>query len=109
MSIIFNPVKVSRFDIPVRCTDIWFTGDNGTTIVFSYVTYKLERYDLNIVGTFMWHLCDGNHSIEDIANIIGKLAQDGLNEGQEIIDYCIEFIQTLQDYGVIYIDNSHEL
>jgi hypothetical protein len=109
MSIIFDAVKVSGSDIPVKRTDIWSTGDNGRTVVFSYAIYNLEKYDLDPVGTFMWHLCDGSNSIERIASVIGKLVQRQSGEEQKIIENCIEFIQRLQDHGLIYIGNSCEL
>ena len=101
-------MEISKSDVPIRCTDIWSTDNNGTTIIFSYANYDLRRYDLNLAGTFVWNLCDGDHSIEDIAELIGRLFGQRLSE-QEAIDLCISSIQSFQNSGLVFIGNHHEL
>jgi len=37
-----------------------------------YDTEKDEVHSLNITATSVWICCDGKHSIEEIANVVGK-------------------------------------
>ncbi len=60
---------------PVRLSQLW--KDNGTVTIMSDATLKIETIHLNEIGSRIWCLCDGEHSIQDICRkIYEELAPD---------------------------------
>lgn len=57
-----------------------------------------NAYEINEVGVSIWALCDGEHTLEQIAAVIGQEYE--IPENTALSD-CREFIDTLNEQGLL--------
>lgn len=66
--------------------------DSGTVILL----LSGMMHQLNLVGGMIWQLCDGEHTVEDIAMSLGR--EFDVAE-EEVTDDVIEFVNELTERG----------
>ena len=66
--------------------------DSGTVILL----LSGMMHQLNLVGGMIWQLCDGDHTIEDIADVLGK--EFDVSRA-EVTDDIVDFVTDLTDRG----------
>jgi hypothetical protein len=57
-----------------------------------------QAYEIDEVGLSIWELCDGNHSVEEIAEL---LTQEYDVEYTRALEDCQEFIGNLMDWSLL--------
>jgi 2-keto-3-deoxy-L-rhamnonate aldolase RhmA len=62
-----------------------------------------EIYELTALPYYVWLLCDGEHTVGEIAEIMSKDVQVELNE---VIEPLIRSIESLSEVGLINLDAS---
>jgi hypothetical protein len=76
----------------------FITMDDGRSMIYIPRTGRIKK--LNVTGTAILKLCDGNHSLEDIAIQIKAQFED--TEESEIKSDIISYINVLKEEGILY-------
>jgi hypothetical protein len=112
-------IRISREQwlksIPIRITNEYYENDDGTTTILVEIEYKgfigkllkifsitpppkYKRIVLDRIGSIVWKMCDGKHSVEDIIKKLMK--ETGLSRRNiELATY--NYIKTLIMKGLI--------
>jgi hypothetical protein len=69
-------------------------GDEAIAVNFQNAFF----YHLDEVGSFIWNLCDGRHTVRQISD---ALVEEYEVEPGEAARDCLEFIQELVDQGLL--------
>lgn len=92
---------------PFRLTQLWRDNENGTITVISDAKLEVEITHLNKMGSRIWRLCDGNHSIRDICErIFAGLGSDGPSFGTFVDDTCSFLINFKERWLISWQDTK---
>ncbi|MBF0567496.1 MAG: cobalamin-dependent protein [Nitrospirae bacterium] len=92
---------------PFRLTELWHEDkESGTVVVFSDLNLSLSSQQLNEIGSFIWKLLDGKHSVRDIALSILSECEGEKPEYQSVRDDVIAFVGQLRDKGLVQWDDG---
>ena len=79
----------------------WKKLGNHTLILDSRV--NKEAHHLNEIGSSIWSLCDGNHSVEDITKILSKTYNVS---SKVLLDDVKDYIANLRSLSLL--EDNHE-
>lgn len=101
---------------PKKCDGVEWDGDSSESLKVyarykkSYLVRLLSRFieipdersfRFNALGAMVWELCDGNHSVEEIKNIILKRSK---GDEKDIEKRLIRFINRLSANDLITLE-----
>lgn len=103
--------------IPIPCESLKSETDpTGLVTIFienkgffHYLAQKflkkpaISQIHLDKMGSFIWLLIDGNHSIYEIAKNVKEHFGE---EAEPLYNRLVQYVRTLEDYGFIYIKNQ---
>ncbi|HLZ62476.1 MAG TPA: PqqD family protein [Ktedonosporobacter sp.] len=64
----------------------------------NYLTRYNETYELDEVGLRIWELCDGSHTVEEIAEILTKEYDVAY---EKVLADCQEYVEDLTAKGLL--------
>jgi hypothetical protein len=108
--------------IPIRITNEYYENEDGSTTILVEIEYKgfigkllkifsitpppkYKRIVLDRIGSIVWKMCDGKHSIEDI---IKKLVKETGLSRRNIELAIYNYIKTLIMKGLIELKIPNE-
>lgn len=79
---------MSKIFYPIKLTDLWFYDEiNGNINLYSDKDLRLNNFQLNKVGSYIWENCSGEYSNEVIASkLFDKLEGEKPNLNELLID-----------------------
>ncbi len=104
-----NDLKVPKIFFPSRISELWFEEDDQSVNLFSDKRLRLTKYKLNEIGSFIWRLCDGEHSNDEIARSVFESLEGekpALDEVQADVD---EYLASLRDSDLVNWDGEEKL
>ncbi|MDR3548189.1 MAG: PqqD family peptide modification chaperone [Candidatus Pacebacteria bacterium] len=89
---------------PRRLSELWISKPNDSVLVMSDARLSLEQFHLNGVAGLVWKFCDGQHSVDDIANEIAYVCKDSTPNKAVLVCEIVEFLNAIHDQGLILLD-----
>ncbi len=95
---------------PKRLSDMWRVDpQDGSTAILSDASLALSRFRLDEVGSFIWRLCDGTRTVDEIAKEVAA-ACDGLTPPREtVVSDTVRLLQSLRTNGLIAWDGDRRV
>jgi pyrroloquinoline quinone biosynthesis protein D len=79
---------------PKRAFDVRFQSVRGRHLLVQ----RNQAFELDPVGVRIWELCDGTHTLQEMAGTIASEYDISSEQAQEDL---VEFLQDLQNKGLI--------
>ena len=92
---------------PRRLSDMWhgYAGED-TVSVLSDAAVSLREFTLDEVGAFIWRLCDGSKSVDEIATEVAAACDGDTPPYETVVDDTIRLLQSLREEGLIAWDGD---
>lgn len=86
--------------IPKKLSCLWKIQSKSITIL-SDVNLSLNKYCLDEIGGFIWKLCDGRNTVDDIAKCLESKCKRAVPSHNTVVNDIYTLLQSLQAEGLI--------
>lgn len=100
MSLIFYPKKLS---------ELWYFDEKGNIALFSDKDLRLQNFNLNDIGSFIWKNCSGKLSNREIASKLYNELEGEKPILSDIFSDVNSYLIELKENGLVNWDSEDEL
>lgn len=86
---------------PVRLSELWYFDEEGNINLFSDKDLRLNNFNLNDIGSFIWQNCSGEISNEEIASNLHQELEGEKPLFSDIISDVNEYLIELKENGLV--------
>ncbi len=94
---------------PVRLSELWYFDEIGNINLFSDKDLRLQNFNLNDVGSFIWKNCTGEFSNVEIASKLLIEIEGEKPAISDILSDVNEYLIELKENGLVNWDSENEL
>ena len=92
---------MSRNFYPVRLSELWYFDEEGNINLFSDKDLRLNNFNLNDIGSFIWQSCSGELSNEEIALKLYGILEGDKPPISEIVADVNKYLIELKENGLV--------
>lgn len=94
---------------PVRLTELWFQNESRDVILFSDKDLLLSNFQMNDVGSFIWKLCDGEHSNQEIAQKLWSVIEGERPSMESVLGDVNSYLSRLKESDLVNWETNLDL
>jgi len=94
---------------PVRLSELWYYGENGNINLFSDTDLRLNNFNLDETGSFIWENCTGKLSNKEISSKLYDELEGQKPLKEDVLTDVNEFLYELKQNGLVNWENENEL
>jgi radical SAM superfamily enzyme YgiQ (UPF0313 family) len=97
----------SNGSCPKRLSDMWRADtQDGSTAILSDASVSLGSFRLDEIGSFVWQLCDGTKTVDEIARELVAECEGPTPPHETVVSDTVRLLQSLRSDGLIAWDGD---